>query len=100
MGALHSWRCYPDSESAATAVYSVVPPVLTADGLSTVEYRSGAWVVINYTQGTEVSAVPAPSLAFAPCDPGDSVADGLLLGSLVVGVWAAAWGVRVLARVL
>jgi hypothetical protein len=100
MGALHSWRCYPDTESAATAVYSLVPPVLTADGLTTVEYRSGSWVVVSYTQGVEVSSVPAPALSFVPCDPADSVAEGLLLGGLIASVWAAGWAVSILRRAL
>lgn len=100
MGALHSWRCYSDPESAATAVYSAVAPSLFVDGLTALEYRTDQWVLVTYTGGVETFSVPAPVLSFPPCDPADSVAEGLLLGGLIAGVWAAGWAVSILRRAL
>lgn len=103
MGALYSGRCYITESDAATALWSGVGPVLSSGSppaISTVEQISGAWYVVTRESGVVTAITEAPAVDFAVCDPGQSVADGVQLGFLVLAVWAAAWGVKFLARVL
>lgn len=103
MGALYSGRCFGSATDAATALWSGVGPVLSSGSppaVSTVEHISGVWYVVTRESGVVTAITEAPSVEFAVCDPGQSVADGAQLGFAVLAVWAAAWGVRVLARVL
>lgn len=99
MGALYAGRCYGTAADAATAMWSGVGPVLSTGSppsISTVEYATG-WFLVTRESGVVTSSVAMPSVEFAVCDPGQSVADGLELGFMVVAVWAAAWAVSYLA---
>lgn len=102
MGALYSGRCYEAASDAAAVMWSGVSPVLSAGSppaVSTVEHSGGEWWIVTREAGAVVASVEAPAVQFAACDPGASVADGIELAFLVVLVWAAAWGVRVLGPV-
>ena len=99
MGALYSGRCYSTAADAASAMWSGVEPVLSTaspPSVSTVEFATG-WYLVTRESGAITAAVALPSVEFAACDPGQSVADGVELAFLVVAVWAAAWAVSYLA---
>jgi len=99
-GALFSGVCFGSAADAARSAWSGVTPVISAGDppiVSTVEFTS-VWQIVARQNGTVISAVQAPDLAFAECDPASSVLDGLSLGWAVVAVWAAAWAVMALRR--
>lgn len=99
MGALFGKSCYADANSASTAAYSVVQPVVTgADQFTALEQVSGVWYVRTYQAGTLTASSAAPALSFAPCDVVDSASDGLALSFLVALVWAMAFWGRSLAQ--
>lgn len=98
MGTLYQSRCWSDSD-AASAVYSSVSPVILSDGsLVKPAFVGSAWKLQTFTAGVLTSSVDAPAVSLSSCDPALSVADGLALGFLVVGVWVAAYAVTVLKR--
>lgn len=94
MGALFSGSCYGSAADAGAAYFASVGPAITgADSFSAFEYRNSAWELVNYSAGVEVSASVASAPGFASCTLGESAADGITLGFLVLGVWAIAyWG--------
>lgn len=103
MGFAASGRCFDTASDAAASVWSAVGPVVGSGSppiLSVVEWTGSVWQVATYQGGALLSAQSVPSIAFGACSPGDAVADGVALGWLVVGVWAAAWAVNVLRKSL
>jgi hypothetical protein len=101
VGAFWAGRCYSDAASAQNAAFASVSPVLSSPGsLSSLQYRSGSWVLVSTDQGVEVQVSPAPALELFPCSEVDQIADGVYVGFLVVAVWAIAWGMRAAARAL
>lgn len=102
MGARFSGQCFASASDAAAAMWSGVAPVISTGSppiVSTVELASD-WQIVARQDGVVLSVTAAPTVAFAPCDPMDSVTDGFTLAWLVVAVWAAAWAVSVLRRPL
>lgn len=102
MGFAFGGRCFDTQADAADAAWSGVGPVVSGSPpiVSVVEKGVSGWQVSSYDGATLVSAVAVPSVAFGECDPGAMALDGVALGWLVVGVWAAAWAVNVLRRSL
>lgn len=94
MGALFSGSCYASAADAGAAFFSASAPVITgADAVSQFEYRTDAWYLVGYTSGVETSSYAAATPDFAACTVGESAADGLVIGGLVVLVWAMGfWG--------
>lgn len=103
MGAQYSGRCFDTAADAASAAWSGVGPVVGSGSppvVSVVEWSGSAWQVASYQGGSLLGVSPAPSIAFAACDPADAALDGIALAWLVAGVWVAAWCVNVLRRSL
>ena len=103
MGAQYQGRCYASADDAASALWSGAGPVVGPGSppvVSVVEWGGASWQVASYQGGTLLQVVPVPSVAFASCDVADSALDGMALGWVVAGVWAAAWAVHVLRTTL
>lgn len=101
MGALYSGVCFDSASGASTAAFSSVVPVVSPSGeLHVVELVGGLWMLDSYGAGGLVSSVAAPVPSFASCDLADYLVDSSVLSFAVVSVWAVAWGINVLRRVL
>jgi hypothetical protein len=97
VGALSGGYCYNDAAGAASARWSAVPPVLSADSPVTVvvpELRADHWFAVRYVDGVQSSVVGLSESGFVACSAADNVADGVLLGALVGAVWIAGFLVR------
>lgn len=102
MGALYLGHCYATAADAASSALSNVAPVLQGDppALIMPSWSGSGWTIARYEGVSLVSSSPVPVLDFAPCDPSQSAIDGLVLGGLVVAVWASAWAISVIRRAL
>jgi hypothetical protein len=103
MGALYSGRCFASGSDAALAYWSGVGPVISSGSppsVSTVEQVDGSLILVTRQGGAVLSSSMVPAVDFVACDPSDSVKDGMALGWLVAGVWAAAWAIKQLRSAL
>lgn len=103
MGAQYHGRCYASADDAAFALWSGVGPVVGTGSppiVSVVEWGGSSWQVASYQGGSLLGSVQVPSVAFATCDVADAAIDGIALGWMVAGVWAAAWAINVLRTAL
>ena len=98
--------CYDNNSTAQDAYWSSTPATISTDGrtVSAPEKVSGVWkikTVDNPKNGSPTTTYfTSPTLTFPICDAAASVTDGLVLGWLVVMVWAAAWSISYLRRVI
>ena len=93
------YRCYHSSISGIDAYYSSHNPSFNSDGCLTFLSKPGSQWLHNVScpsQPVQTTNAPIPDLL--PCEPIDSVADGLSLSFAVVGVWVIAWSFTVLKR--
>lgn len=103
MGALFRGQCFADAAEAAHLYFSEHPYVVVP-GSTTYHARfrleSGVWYRKVYEDSTLIAsnAVAPPDFPF--CDSGQSAADGVALGFLVIACWFAAWGVAYLGTVI
>lgn len=100
MGALYNRTCYDTAADATHAAYSSTPPAIAPGAITTVEHDGTGWQIITRTDANGTTSASLPTLAFADCDPLDSVLDGIALGWLVAVVWLVAFAFVAYRRAL
>jgi hypothetical protein len=93
-------RCVADEALSLELAASSIAPSFDATGsLHVIESNGVALVHHTYNGGALLSSSVVQG--YPPtCDYSEQLSDAAFLGWLVVLAWAAAWGVRVLARAL
>lgn len=99
MGAYYGLTCYSTSDQALMRAYSDVQPRLLDTGLNALQYRNGQWQLVKTLDGVE-TVVVAPIMQFAPCDPIESVVDGMALGFAIATVWGSVWAIKAIGRAI
>lgn len=102
MGAYVDGRCYGTHEDAETSALAAVPPAIrSSDGhLFVTEQVAGSWQISEYQGSVVVNSWPAPDIAFASCNPADSLWDGVTVAWLVVAAWVAGFMVQSMRKAL
>lgn len=82
-------------------IFSYTAPYITgANSYSIFTKTSSGWQLQNYQNGILQSTTAIETPTLPSCEPSESATDGLILAGSVIAVWASAWAITVLRKVL